>query len=311
MNPRHALLTGAGGMLARDLRPALEDAGWRVTTLRRLEMDITSAESVARSVVDAAPDLVVNTAGWTDVDAAEEHAGQAELVNATGPEMLARACAAQGLPLVHLSTDYVFGGRPSGGRRRSGEVPRPLREDDPPRPANAYGRGKLQGERRIREILRRDHLIIRTAWLYGEAGRSFPRSIVEQALVSKELQVVDDQTGCPTWSADLAEGIVALLDAGARGTVHLCARDGCSWHAFAQAICDELRTRGVDLVVRTIHPTRGALRPGTAHRPPWSVLDTSRYAELTGRPAPAWRDGLRRFLDRHLDDLLPARDPNS
>ena len=306
MTTRHALLTGAGGLLARDLRPALESAGWRVTTLRRLEMDITDAESVARSVVDASPDVVVNTAGWTDVDAAEQHPQRAEQVNATGPEMLARACATRDLLLVHLSTDYVFGGRPTGGRGRAGGTPRPLREDDRTRPANAYGRGKLQGERRIREALRRHHLIVRTAWLFGAAGPSFPRSILEQATGRAEFSVVDDQTGCPTWSADLARGIVALLEANARGTVHVCARDACAWHDLALATCEEARARGSKLAVREIKRRRGAMRPGTAPRPPWSVLDTARFTELTGREMPTWRDGLRRFLDRHLDDLLPA-----
>ncbi len=305
MSRPHALLTGAGGLLARDLLPALESAGWQVTTLRRLEMDITDAESVSRAVVRAAPDVVINTAGWTDVDAAQQHPRRAERVNATGPEMLARACAARELPLVHLSTDYVFGGRRPGGRNMgAGGTPRPLKEADRARPANAYGRGKLQGERRVRDALPREHLIVRTAWLFGAAGPSFPRSILEQALHSPELSVVGDQTGCPTWSADLAEGIVALLDAGARGTVHVCGGGACTWHEFAVAICDEVRARGVELAATGIRRRESTYRPGTAPRPAWSVLDTSRYTELTGRALPPWRDGLCRFLDRHLDDLL-------
>jgi len=301
----HALLTGAAGLLARDLRPALQAAGWRVTTLPRLQLDITDARSVAAALERTEPTVVINTAAWTDVDGAEVHRVRAERVNADGAGVVARGCAERGLPLVHLSTDYVFGGR--GARRGPA---RPLREDDRPWPANAYGRSKLEGERRVRDALRRDHLIVRTAWLYGAAGPSFPRSILEQAVDREELSVVDDQVGCPTWSADLADALVTLVAADARGTVHFCASDHCSWRELAEAVCDGARARGRRLAVETVRPARSRTEVGRAPRPRWSVLDTGRYRELTGHTPPPWRGALDRFLDRHLDDLLPPV-PNS
>ena len=304
MDQPHALLTGGAGMLAHDLQPALLAAGWRVSTLPRLQLDITDPRSVTDALESTRPTAVINTAAWTDVDGAEVHRARAEQVNAVGPEVVARGCASRGLPMVHLSTDYVFGGRGSGSRDHPR---RPLREDDPPRPANSYGRSKLDGERRIRDTLRYDHLIVRTAWLYGAAGPSFPRSILEQAAAGEALSVADDQIGCPTWSADLADAIVALLAVGARGTVHFCAADSCSWFELAGAVCEGARARGGALTVPSIRPAASRVGPGLALRPRWSVLDTGRYAELSGRPPPPWRDALDRFLDRHLDDLLPPR----
>ncbi|MBX9718342.1 MAG: dTDP-4-dehydrorhamnose reductase, partial [Microbacteriaceae bacterium] len=222
---RRYLITGAGGMLGRDLQTAL--AGRSVTALTRLELDITDPRACADAV--AGHDVVLNAAAYTAVDAAETDEQQATLINATGAENLARAAAAAGAVLVQYSTDYVFAGDAAG----------PYPEDAPLAPVSAYGRSKAEGERRARAAHPEGTIVLRTAWLYGQHGPNFVRTMMRLYRENGALTVVDDQHGQPTWTRDLAEQTVRMLDAGVRsGTLHGTNAGATTWHGFAQAIVE-------------------------------------------------------------------------
>jgi dTDP-4-dehydrorhamnose reductase len=225
------------------------------------------------------------------VDQAESEPEAASAVNRDGAAHLADACGVLGIPLVHLSTDYVFDGR----------LNRPYREDDPARPLNVYGLSKWQGEEAVRARLAA-HLIVRTSWLYGVHGHNFVKTILTKAMAGEDLRVVADQFGSPTWTGDLAEALAAMarriLPEGPAvewGTYHCCGGGHTSWHGFAQAIVDEAHRRGRLGAVR-VAPVSTAEYQGPARRPPWSVLDCHKAAaafNVTPRP---WRQGLRDML---------------
>ncbi len=290
---RRVLLTGAGGLLATDLAPQLTRAGYEVLPLTRADLDIARAPDVRAALDEVRPDIVVNAAAWADVDAAERRPDLAERANALGPEQLAVACRDRGAFLVHYGTDHVF----------EGFLSRPYRETDPPGPLSAYARTKLEGERRVRAILPRRHLILRVAFLYGAAGRSLVRTVLRAARERAVLEVVDDQVGSPTWTVDVGRATAALLDAGADGLVHVAAPDHASKHEVAEAAV-ELARRRRPLAARRVRPVSTASRRDPALRPPWSALDTSRLRDLTGLTLPPWRQSLRAFIEAHLDDLL-------
>ena len=196
------LVTGANGMLGTDLVDLLRSQGEDVTAASRSTLDVTAADAVADAV--AGHDVVVNCAAWTAVDDAEEHEGEALVVNAEAPRLLARAAAASGARLVQVSTDYVFDG--------SADTPYP--EDAQLSPVSAYGRTKAAGETAVRDEHPGGHLVVRTAWLYGAHGGCFPKTIARVARERGEVRVVDDQVGQPTWTADVAATIVASRSAG-------------------------------------------------------------------------------------------------
>ncbi|MEP7762941.1 dTDP-4-dehydrorhamnose reductase [Sanguibacter sp. 25GB23B1] len=266
-------VTGATGMLGTDLTTLLRERGDDVVALGRSELDITDPGAVEAAIEGA--DVVVNCAAHTAVDAAEDHESDAFLVNAVGPSTLARATAARGQRLVHFSTDYVFDG---DGRS-------PYEEDAPIRPRSAYGRTKAAGEWAIRSQ-QPDHLIIRTAWLYGASGPCFPKSIANAASTRDTLQVVDDQVGQPTWTRDLADLAVRLVVADAvAGTYHGTSRGSGSWFDFAQAVVSAAG-RDPRMVERT---TSDALaRP--ARRPPYSVLGHDALRAVGVEPIGDWRE---------------------
>jgi len=290
--PGTVLLAGCRGMLGADLAPALRGEGYDVAGMDLPDLDIADEGSVRAAMRATAPQVVINAAAWTDVDGAETDPDGAMRANADGPGVLARACARDGVRLLHFGTDYVFGG----------SATRPYREEDPPDPINVYGETKLRGEQQVRKALPQRHLIVRTSWLYGAGGPCFPATIASQAASGLELHVVSDQIGSPTWTVDLASAAVALLRAGAVGTVHFSSRDHGSWYDVAAIICRELAGRRPGAAV-SVRPVPSTDRPTGAPRPRWSVLDCRRYTSLTGRRPPAWRDALRSFLDLHLDTL--------
>ncbi len=274
------LVTGGRGQLGRALQVAAASRGIPVTAPDLPELDITDPAAVHAAVRTVRPEAVINCAAYTDVDGAEAEPGRALEVNGIAVGHLAAACTEAGALLVQLSTDYVF----------SGELSRPYREEDPPAPLGAYGRSKLEGERRAAACP--DHLVVRTAWLYGVGGRNFVEAIRRQiARGVGELRVVADQRGSPTYAADLAEAILDLVAAGARGVVHAVNEGFTTWHGFAEAIVEEL---GAGVPVRPI-TTAQLHRP--APRPASSALDTSRLAAILGRRMPPWRDALRRYLE--------------
>ena len=268
------LVTGAAGMLGRDLQHAL--AGREVTVLTRAELDVTDADAVRAAV--AGHDVVFNTAAYTDVDGAETHESIAFAINATAVENLARATAAHGSKLVTISTDYVF----------DGMATEPYSEDTPRDPINAYGRTKAAGE----EFALAEHpdgaYVVRTAWLYGAGGANFTATMLRLAANNPTVSVVDDQLGQPTWTADLAARLVALMDADApAGIYHGTSAGQTSWFEFARAIFEEA---GLD--PRRVLPTDSASFVRPARRPSYSVLGHGAWARA-GLPAMRpWREAL-------------------
>ncbi len=273
------LVTGAGGMLGRDLMALLEQRGTPVTGLARQDLDVTDAEAVSAAVKQLRPDIVVNCAAWTAVDLAESHEAEALEANGHGPAHLAAACAAVGARMVQLSTDYVFGG--SAGR--------PYAETDAVGPVSAYGRTKLTGEQSVLDQLPEAGFVVRTAWLYGAHGHNFVRTMIRLEHTQQEVTVVDDQRGQPTWTAAVADRIVSLMAAGApAGIYHATCSGETTWFGLAREVFSLL---GADPLRVTATTTSMVGRP--APRPAYSVLGHEGWARAGLPPLDDWQSVLR------------------
>jgi dTDP-4-dehydrorhamnose reductase len=267
-------------MLGSDLVDVL--AGRDLTAATRAELDITDPEAAAAAV--AGHDVVVNAAAWTDVDGAESAEETATLVNGVGPRVLALACRAAGARLVHLSTDYVF----------DGTATTPYEEDAPVAPRSAYGRSKAAGEQAVLDLLPEDAYVVRTAWLYGEHGGNFVRTMMRLEGERHTLEVVDDQRGQPTWSWDLAEQIVALVESGApAGIYHGTSSGQTTWYGLARAVFEEL---GAD--PDRVRPTTTDRFPRPAPRPAYSVLGHRAWLQAGLQPIGDWRQSLAQAFPR-------------
>jgi dTDP-4-dehydrorhamnose reductase len=267
------LVTGASGMLGRDLVDVLGAAGEEVTAVTRSDLDVTDATAVAAAV--PGHEVVVNAAAWTDVDGAEEHETEATRVNGLAPQLLAAACAAEGARLVQVSTDYVF----------DGAADRPYAEDAPLAPRSAYGRSKAAGEAAVRALLPGSAYLVRTAWLYGEHGGNFVRTMARLESERDTVDVVDDQVGQPTWSRELARGVHRLVAADAPpGTYHATAAGQTSWYGLARAVFEEL---GAD--PERVRPTTTDRYPRPAPRPAYSVLSHESWTRAGIPPLGDWR----------------------
>lgn len=289
------LVTGANGQIGRELRRSLSQHGEVIAATRdgRLDdgstcavADLSDPASLAGLVASLAPAAVINAAAYTAVDKAEGDREAAFRINAEAPGVLARACAAAGIPLVHYSTDYVF----------DGQGVRPYREDDRPGPLGAYGASKLAGEDAVRAA-GGQHLVFRTAWVYAAHGHNFLRTMLRLGAERDELRVVADQVGSPTPAALIAD-VTATALAQARGseisgTWHLVADGQTSWHGFAEAIFADAVAAGLLPRAPTVAPITTADYPTPARRPAYSCLDTSRLRRDFGIEPPHWRDGLR------------------
>jgi dTDP-4-dehydrorhamnose reductase len=269
------LVVGANGMLGRDMMALLGDRGRGVDID---DIDITKLESVERVLTAVCPSVVVNCAAYTDVDGCESNQETAMQVNGEGVAHLAMATRTIGARLVQVSTDYIFDGSKGA----------PYQEDDAPHPLNVYGESKLAGE--MNAAVNPDHLIVRTQWLYGLHGKNFVETMLRAGSERDELSVVDDQTGSPTWTVDLAHAILALVEKGCRGVYHAANEGYCSWNAFARAIFQEA---GMKVSVNAM-TTEQLNRP--AQRPLHSPLDCGKLAHDCGYRPQSWRDALRSYL---------------
>ena len=271
------LVTGALGMLGHDLVKVLNTLGASVTITDRDEVDITDAVATKDAV--AGHDIVVNTAAWTDVDAAETHEEAATRINGVGPTNLAAACAGTGARLIHISTDYVL----------PGDATAPYPEDALPAPVNAYGRSKLVGEQAVLRLTPTTGYIVRTAWLYGEHGKNFVATMLRLADKLEHLDVVDDQLGQPTWTFALAEQVLRLADAALAGRApagvyHGTASGQTTWFGLAQAVFAEA---GLD--PSRVRPTTSEQFVRPASRPAYSVLGHDRWAAAGLGAMDGWR----------------------
>lgn len=276
------LVTGAGGMLAPDVLERLAADGIEAVAAGRADLDITDAESVRAAMAEHRPAVVVNCAAWTDVDGAETQEDAALAVNGTGPRVLAEACKEAGAVLLHVSTDYVF----------AGDGTEPYAEDAPTGPRSAYGRTKLAGERAVLELLPDTGHVVRTAWLYGAGGGNFVRTMIKLEAVKDTLDVVDDQRGQPTWTADLADRLVRLGKGALDGTVKAGVHHGTSsgettWFGFTREI---FRLLGAD--PERVRPTTSAAFVRPAPRPSYSVLGHEGWRETGIEPIRDWREAL-------------------
>lgn len=290
------LVTGASGQVGGALAERLA-AAHEVIAATRAVFDLSDIGAIAKRLDALRPELIVNCAAYTAVDQAEDERDLAFIVNAEAPGAMARWAKAQGVPLIQLSTDYVFDG--SGTR--------PWREEDIPAPLSVYGASKRAGEAAVHEA-GGAHLIVRTSWVYAAQGRNFLRTIARLAGERGELRIVDDQVGAPTPDSLVAEGIAAIVEksapdflgafARANNVVHLCASGETTWFGFANAIVEGLRARNVPLAVKRIVPIASEDYPTKATRPKNSRLSLERLRHVFGFEPPRWDEVLPAELER-------------
>ena len=287
-SPRRWLITGASGQLGSDLARVLGPqpgeavlGGPTVMAAGRADLDVTDSAAVRAAVRAWRPDVIINASAYTAVDAAETDEDAAYLLNATAPGFLAHAAAEAGARLIHVSTDYVFDGAATS----------PYAEDAPTSPQTAYGRTKLAGEQAVLTVHPDAH-IVRTAWVYGQTGGNFVKTMLRLAGQNETVSVVDDQRGSPTWSQDLARGLVALAESDAPGGIYHCTNaEDTTWFGFTQAIFAEA---GLDPA--RVLPTTSADFVRPAPRPAYSVLGQAKWEAAGLPPMPTWRAALRAAL---------------
>jgi dTDP-4-dehydrorhamnose reductase len=296
------LVIGREGQLARGLVEAADIPDVRVVAVGRPDVDLADGKSVAAVVSRERPDAVVNAAAYTAVDAAENQSGPAHAINALGAEYVASACAANSIPIIHISTDYVFDGMKNS----------PYREDDATGPINAYGRSKLEGERRVAKACER-HLILRTAWLHSPWGANFVKTMLRLATDRPVIGVVDDQQGSPTYVPHLARIVLALAanavadPAGTRwGIYHAVGGGETTWFGCAREVFRSAAEHG--LPSAEIAAIATADFPTAARRPANSRLNCDKLRLLFGLELPDWRAGVRDCVAR-LSDSAAGRRP--
>ena len=282
------LLLGADGQLGRSLQDVLISSGIEFVAAGRAVADITDIASVENCVKNMTPSVIVNMAAWTDVDGAESHREEAFLVNATGAENVAKVAAVNALPLVHISTDYVFDGTQTT----------PYKVGDATHPLSVYGASKLQGELLVQAAHPQGSWIVRTAWLYSQYGKNFARTIARKGLTGDNLSVVNDSFGQPTSALALARQIVALvLTRPPAGLFHGTNAGKATWHEFASAIVDPIPNHG------SVTPVPSSSFPTVAVRPTYSVLDHAQWSANGIVDMPHWRESLEEIRSDIFDSL--------
>jgi dTDP-4-dehydrorhamnose reductase len=293
------LITGARGQLGTDLQQVLAAAGVAESEVRAVgsaELDITDGRAIDNTIGSFRPDVLVNAAAYTAVDAAETDAERAYAVNASGPALLAAAAARHDTRMIQVSTDYVFDGQSS----------RPYEVDDPTGPQSVYGRTKLAGELAVRELAPEYGYVVRTAWVYGATGNNFVKTMARLERAGDIIRVVDDQRGSPTWSTDLARALMELASSAApAGTYHCTSEGDTTWYHFARAIFSEL---GAD--PDRVQPTTADQFPRPAQRPAYSVLSLDSWRSAGLHPMPLWRDALVAAFESDGAQLRSATAPN-
>lgn len=292
---RIAVIGGSNGQLARSLAEAATDSDCTVSLLGRPQFDLADPAPLPRLLTEIAPQIVINAAAYTAVDRAESEPDAAFRINRDGPAAIAAACAALSLPLVHVSTDYVFDG--SGSR--------PWREDDPCAPTGVYGQSKWAGEQAVLAALP-GATILRTAWVHSPFGSNFVKTMLRLATERDRLRVVADQQGCPTYAPDLAIALLAFArqraatpdDPALAGVFHLAGAGATSWWGLACAVMEASGRYGGPQ--RPVDPITTADYPTPARRPANSVLDCSRIAAACGIRLPDWHEGVERCVTRLL-----------
>ncbi len=286
------IIIGAQGQVGWELTRRAPALGHDMLAWDVAELDITDAAAVDRQLAASGVEVVINAAAYTAVDKAEQEPELAFAVNRDGPAHLAAACARLNIPLLHISTDYVYDGRKPG----------PYVENDTVTPLGVYGASKLAGDEAVRRLLRR-HLILRVSWVFGIHGHNFVKTILRLAREREELRVVADQYGCPTFAGDIADTLLELAGRGAEidacdgwGVYHYCGEPATTWHGFASAIVELARAREL-LPVKTVTAITTADYPTPAARPANSVLDCARLAARLGIQPRPWRVGLEALLD--------------
>ena len=273
------LITGSNGMLGHDLIEVLKDNHELILTTSNT-LDITNKNQVFEVICEAEPDVVINSAAYTDVDGCEENHDLAYAVNGEGVKNLALACKEVDCALVHISTDYIFNGKND----------RPWVEDDEIGPISVYGKSKLKGEEAILDILDQ-YFIVRTAWLYGINGKNFPKTMLELAKNHSEITVVYDEVGTPTYTPDLACGISELIETDYYGIYHLTNSGSCSWCEFARYIF-EVAGRDVKIV-----PVTASEFARPAPRPSYSVLENRNWVEKGFKPLRSYKKAIKEYIE--------------
>lgn len=279
------LVTGAAGQMGFEVVRAFARSGHEVIAPTLEELDFMDPRHVATSARKLQADWIINCAAYTQVDQAENESEQVYIINRDTAGQLAGAVAEYGGRMLHVSTDFIF----------DGTQKQPYRETDQPNPLGVYGQSKLEGEQAVLEALP-TATVLRTAWVYGAYGHNFVKTMLRVAAEGKPLRVVDDQVGSPTWTGDIVNAIMALVEKNADGVFHYTNAGETSWCGFAVAILDEAARAGFDIKTATVTPVPTSEYPTPATRPAYSVLDTEKIQSCLSLSIPPWRDSLKNML---------------
>ena len=300
-NQMRILVCGAGGQVGHELINRASGYGLEALGMTRDNLDITDAGQVADLVSRLKPGLIINAAAYTHVDNAETHGERAYSVNRDGAERLAQAARQASIPLLHISTDYVF----------SGNARAPCREEDEVAPTGVYGASKLAGEAAIQAVLD-EHLILRTSWVYGVHGHNFVKTMLRLGCQRDALSVVADQYGCPTQAGSIADALLELAQRYAQngvlawGLYHYSGRSPCTWFDFAVEVFRQAEAKGMLAARPKVSPISTAQYPTPARRPAWSVLDCSKFETTFGIETHDWHDDLSIVLDALAEAVAVA-----